>query len=40
VYGAILVDFDIQAVVNAARFRSGKWRLIAHRSGAGVTGHD
>ena len=35
VYAAILVDFYIQAGVNVARFRTGKWQVVAERSGAG-----
>ena len=35
IYAAILVDFYIQAIVNAARFRSGKWRVVARRSDVG-----
>jgi Na+-driven multidrug efflux pump len=41
VYAAILVDFYIQAAVNTARFRSGKWQIVARRSEAsGTLGDD
>ena len=40
VYAAILVDFYIQAGVNVARFRTGKWKAIAARSGAGQAPSD
>ena len=39
-YGAIIVDFYIQAGVNVARFRTGRWRLVAERSEAGRTASD
>jgi putative MATE family efflux protein len=35
VYIAIVVDFYIQAIVNAIRFKSGKWQLVARRSEIG-----
>lgn len=41
VYAAIILDFYIQAIVNFARFRSGKWRAVARRSDVGsATGSD
>ncbi|WP_049927463.1 MATE family efflux transporter [Halopiger goleimassiliensis] len=41
VYAAIVVDYYVQAAVNAVRFRSGKWRLVARRpSAGGVSGDD
>jgi len=39
VYTAVLADFYLQAAVNAARFRSGKWRAVARRSGVDAA-HD
>lgn len=32
VYTALLVDFYVQAAINTARFQSGKWQIVAHRS--------
>ena len=40
VYAAILVDFYVQALVNAARFRSGKWRAVGRRSDVGSAAGD
>ncbi len=40
VFVAILLDFYIQAMVNLVRFWSGKWQVIAHRTGVGIADGD
>ncbi|MFW5896398.1 MAG: MATE family efflux transporter [archaeon] len=38
IFLAIVADFYVKAAVNTGRFRSGKWREIARRSGVGAGG--
>ena len=40
VYAAILVDFYVQAGVNAVRFASGQWQVVARRAEGGPTAAD
>ncbi|SDW83416.1 putative efflux protein, MATE family [Haloarcula vallismortis] len=35
IFAALIGDFYLKAAVNVGRFRSGKWRAVAHRAGVG-----
>ncbi|MGB9951698.1 MATE family efflux transporter [Haloarcula marismortui] len=37
IFAALIGDFYLKAAVNVGRFRSGKWRAVAHRAGVGRT---
>ncbi|WP_136689532.1 MATE family efflux transporter [Halorhabdus amylolytica] len=40
IFLALVADFYVKAAVNTGRFKTGKWRAIARRSGVGAAGDD